>query len=80
MTITMSGVLSALQRRLILAEKNPDIDWLNLVENVPQWPAGEVPAGIIHVPGTSYEASTGNEALLAAIASKIGRASCRERV
>jgi|GEM_PF-4269732 len=70
MTITMSGVLSALQRRLIFAEKNPGIDWLNLVENVPQWPAGEVPAGIVHVPGTSYEASAGNEALLAAIADR----------
>lgn len=66
----ISAGLSTLQRRLIFAEKHPDIDWLNLVENVPQWPAGEIPIGMVHVPGTSYEASVGNEALLAAVADR----------
>jgi beta-methylarginine biosynthesis bifunctional aminotransferase len=36
----MAPELSALQRRLNRAESRPGEDWLVLVENVPEWPAG----------------------------------------
>ncbi len=43
MNRTVSTSLSALQRRLMIAEERAGEDWLNLAENVPLWPAGERP-------------------------------------
>lgn len=59
--------ISALQRRLGHADANPGHDWLNLVENVPQWPH---PPGLPAAPaGTpfGYAPSQGHPALVEAL-------------
>ncbi|MFD3555793.1 beta-methylarginine biosynthesis bifunctional aminotransferase [Streptomyces goshikiensis] len=64
--------LSALQRRLNIAESRPGEDWLVLVENVPEWPEGAtLPAEAPHAAHAgapfSYEASQGHPRLTEAL-------------
>ncbi|MEY9933116.1 aspartate aminotransferase [Catenulispora sp. GP43] len=70
----MTARLSALQRRLAVAESRPDEDWLVLVENVPAWPPGQRP-DLTHVVADhaapySYLPSRGAPALVEAIAAR----------
>ncbi len=65
-----SASLSALQRRLLIAEHNPDENWLNLAENVPQWPVGEEPEARVAFAGPEaycYARSQGIPELIEAI-------------
>lgn len=69
-TIGPSTSLSALQRRLMIAESRPDADWLNLAENVPMWPVGKEPEAYIEVAGPeaySYAPSQGVPELIEAL-------------
>lgn len=65
--------LSALQRRLMVAESQPDKAWLNLAENVPMWPVGEEPEERVAFTGFepySYAQSNGISELVAAVAKR----------
>lgn len=54
--VKASVSISALQRRLMIAENHPDKEWLNLAENVPMWPLGREPEAQVDFAGTeAYE-------------------------
>ena len=68
--IRVPASLSALQRRLMIAEYRQGEDWLNLAENVPVWPAGEEPEARVDFAGSeayAYARSRGIPELIEAV-------------
>ncbi len=68
-----SASLSALQRRLMIAEDRSGEEWLNLAENVPQWPVGEKPYERVDLTGAeayAYVPSQGMAELIEAVVAR----------